>query len=97
MDNVKTSMFNSGRCYVYNKAIARHFNNKDAHTLFDEEQKYDDSDMTTESVIIDMDKEKEVDDIIDTLDEYLIDDDDEEMEDDGDDNLYIGEESDVIT
>ena len=38
--NAKTSMFNNNRCYVYNKAMARYINNKDAQTLFDEEQKY---------------------------------------------------------
>ena len=44
MDNVKTSMFNGSRCYVYNKAMARHFDNPKiayAQTLFDEEQKYE--------------------------------------------------------
>ena len=31
MDNVKTSMYNDERCYVYNKAFARYFDNNDAH------------------------------------------------------------------
>ena len=36
MKNVKTSMFNDGRCYVYNKAFARWFDNNNAHqTLAD--------------------------------------------------------------
>ena len=39
--NAKTSMFNDNRCYVYNKAMARYINNRDAQTLFDEEQKYE--------------------------------------------------------
>ena len=39
--NAKTSMFNDNRCYVYNKAMARYINNRDAKTLFDEAQKYE--------------------------------------------------------
>jgi NTP pyrophosphatase (non-canonical NTP hydrolase) len=31
MKNVKTSMYNDNRCYVYNKAFARYFDNNDAH------------------------------------------------------------------
>ena len=31
MKNVKTSMYNDQRCYVYNKAFARWFDNNDAH------------------------------------------------------------------
>ena len=31
MNNVKTSMYNDQRCYVYNKAFARWFDNNDAH------------------------------------------------------------------
>ena len=31
MNNVKTSMYNEQRCYVYNKAFARWFDNNDAH------------------------------------------------------------------
>ena len=29
--NVKTSMYNDERCYIYNKAFARYFDNNDAH------------------------------------------------------------------
>ena len=29
--NVKTSMFNDQRCYIYNKAFVRYFDNNDAH------------------------------------------------------------------
>ena len=29
MENVKTSMYNNDRCYVYNKAFARYFDNND--------------------------------------------------------------------
>ena len=32
MDNVKTSKYNTERCYVYNKAFARYFDNNDAHS-----------------------------------------------------------------
>jgi len=32
MNNVKTSMYNDKRCYIYNKAFARWFDNNDAHT-----------------------------------------------------------------
>ena len=32
MSNVKTSMYNSDRCYVYNKAFARWFDNNDPHS-----------------------------------------------------------------
>ena len=32
MENVNTSKYNSERCYVYNKAFARWFDNNDAHT-----------------------------------------------------------------
>ena len=31
MDNVKSSQYTSGRCYVYNKAFARWFDNNDPH------------------------------------------------------------------
>ena len=31
MNNVKTSMYNDKRCYIYNKAFARWFDNNDAH------------------------------------------------------------------
>jgi len=31
MDNVKTSMYNDNRSYIYNKAFARWFDNNDAH------------------------------------------------------------------
>ena len=31
MENVNTSKYNSERCYVYNKAFARYFDNNDAH------------------------------------------------------------------
>jgi NTP pyrophosphatase (non-canonical NTP hydrolase) len=31
MENVKTSMYNENRCYIYNKAFARYFDNNDAH------------------------------------------------------------------
>ena len=31
MDNVKKSMYNDERCYVYNKAFSRYFDNNDAH------------------------------------------------------------------
>ena len=31
MDNVKTSMYNIDRCYIYNKAFARYFDNNDAY------------------------------------------------------------------
>ena len=33
MNNVKESMYNTERCYVYNKAFARYFDNNDAHVL----------------------------------------------------------------
>ena len=33
MNNVKTSMYNDQRCYVYNKAFARWFDNNDAHKI----------------------------------------------------------------
>ena len=32
MSNVKTSMYNKDRCYVYNKAFARWFDNNDPHS-----------------------------------------------------------------
>ena len=32
MENVKTSMYNNNRCYVYNKAFARAYNNRDMFT-----------------------------------------------------------------
>ena len=31
MSNVKTSMYNDERCYIYNKAFVRYFDNNDAH------------------------------------------------------------------
>ena len=31
MDNVKTSMYNKDRCYVYNKAFARYYDNNDVY------------------------------------------------------------------
>ena len=33
MNNVKESMYNTERCYVYNKAFARYFDNNNAHIL----------------------------------------------------------------
>ena len=33
MKNVNTSKYNTERCYVYNKAFARYFDNNDAHTI----------------------------------------------------------------
>jgi len=33
MKNVKTSMYNENRCYIYNKAFARYFDNNDAHQV----------------------------------------------------------------
>tara|TARA_R100000655_G_scaffold31464_1_gene62922 strand:+ start:345 stop:1214 length:870 start_codon:yes stop_codon:yes gene_type:complete len=33
MNNAKESMYNTERCYVYNKAFARYFDNNDAHIL----------------------------------------------------------------
>jgi len=33
MSNVKTSMYNDERCYVYNKAFARWYDNNDAYTV----------------------------------------------------------------
>ena len=35
MNNVKESMYNETRCYVYNKAIARYFDNNDAYASHD--------------------------------------------------------------
>jgi NTP pyrophosphatase (non-canonical NTP hydrolase) len=35
MSNVKTSMFNAERSYVYNKAFARFYDNNDAHDQYD--------------------------------------------------------------
>ena len=35
MDNVKESMYNENRCYVYNKAFARYFDNNDAYRSHD--------------------------------------------------------------
>ena len=34
MDNVKTSMYNNNRCYVYNKAFARAYDNRDMFTEY---------------------------------------------------------------
>ena len=31
MENIKTSMYNENRCYVYNKAFARYFDNHDPY------------------------------------------------------------------
>ena len=31
MDNVKSSQYTQDRCYVYNKAFARYYDNNDAH------------------------------------------------------------------
>tara|TARA_R110000824_G_scaffold316542_2_gene503771 strand:- start:356 stop:1141 length:786 start_codon:yes stop_codon:yes gene_type:complete len=33
MNNVKTSMYNDDRCYVYNKALSRHFDKRDQLTI----------------------------------------------------------------
>ena len=33
MSNVKTSMYNENRCYIYNKAFARWYDNNDAYTV----------------------------------------------------------------
>ena len=33
MNNIKESMYNTERCYVYNKAFARYFDNNNAHIL----------------------------------------------------------------
>ena len=33
LKNVKVSMYNTERCYVYNKALARYFDNNDAHEV----------------------------------------------------------------
>ena len=35
MDNVKESMYNENRCYVYNKAFSRYFDNNDAYRSHD--------------------------------------------------------------
>ena len=35
MRNVKESMYNNERCYVYNKAFARYYDNNDAHSSHD--------------------------------------------------------------
>ena len=35
MKNVKESMYNTNRCYIYNKAFARYFDNHDAYSLAD--------------------------------------------------------------
>ena len=35
MNNVKESMYNTERCYVYNKAIARYFDNNNAYSEMD--------------------------------------------------------------
>jgi len=35
MKNVQTSKYNNERCYIYNKAFARYFDNNDAHSLAD--------------------------------------------------------------
>ena len=35
MENIKTSMYNENRCYVYNKAFARWFDNNDPHKSHD--------------------------------------------------------------
>ena len=40
MKNVKTSMFNDNRCYVYNKAMARYFDNRRDELPFKEEDFY---------------------------------------------------------
>ena len=34
MENVKTSMYNNNRCYVYNKAFARAYDNRDMFTAY---------------------------------------------------------------
>ena len=44
MKNVKTSMFNDNRCYVYNKAIARYFDNRRDELPFKEEDFYEHED-----------------------------------------------------
>ena len=35
MSNVKESMYNENRSYIYNKAFARYFDNNDAHRSHD--------------------------------------------------------------
>ena len=41
MKNVKESMYNTERCYVYNKAFTRYFDNNDAHKLDNAYQSHD--------------------------------------------------------
>ncbi len=41
MKNVKTSMFNEQRSYVYNKALARYYDNNDAYAKFNGQDQYD--------------------------------------------------------
>jgi NTP pyrophosphatase (non-canonical NTP hydrolase) len=40
MSNVKTSMFNAERSYVYNKAFARYYDNNDAYAKFNGQDQY---------------------------------------------------------
>ena len=42
--NAKTSMFNSDRCYVYNKAMARYLDNRESELPFKEEDFYEHDD-----------------------------------------------------
>ena len=44
MKNVKTSMFNDNRCYVYNKAMARYFDGRRNELPFKEEDFYEQQD-----------------------------------------------------
>ena len=41
MKNIKESMYNTERCYVYNKAFTRYFDNNDAHELDNAYQSHD--------------------------------------------------------
>ena len=41
MDNVKSSQFTQDRCYIYNKAFARWFDNNDAYSLFSTNRSHD--------------------------------------------------------
>ena len=41
MKNVKESMYNENRCYIYNKAFARYFDNNNAHGLDNAYQSHD--------------------------------------------------------
>ena len=41
MKNVKESMYNTERCYIYNKAFARYFDNNNAYSELDLVDQYD--------------------------------------------------------